>query len=543
VIEPRLQYQLMQLERLRRNARRWRALALCWAVMTGVGVSLWMVRAATSWNVSPLWWSILPAGVLGAFASWILESRRPADLAGLVNAIERDHPELQRLLSTALEQKPDAASGRYHYLQLRVVNQVLTHPQRSLWRRKLRRKLFVARSAHAVTLTGFVTIFLLGFAAVRHPASGSRRAGEIVVAPGDAQVERGTGLVITARFDGQPPSDATLVMVWASGRTSRIPLEHHLADPVFGTSLSEVMESSSYYVEYGAKKTRDYRITVFEYPALIRADAALRFPQFTGLTNKTIPDTLRVSAVEGTILAYTFQLNKPVVQARLVGSEETRSLAVHSNAVATLDDMVLTNGGRFALQLIDAGGRTNKSITDIFIQVLPDRRPDLKLAFPRGDQRVSSLQELQLQAGAVDDFGLLKYGFGFGVAGQEPNLVESGKNAAANDKRQFDQLIALEKLGVEVDQLISYFVWADDYGPDGQVRRTYSDMFFAEVRPFEEIFRPDQSGAAEGGNQNQRQGQGQGSQSTRLADLQKQIVIATWKLQREKGNAAGVRIP
>jgi len=60
-----------------------------------------------------------------------------------------------------------------------------------------------------------------------------------------------------------------------------------------------------------------------------------------------------------------------------------------------------------------------------------------------------------------------------------------------------------------------------------QVRRTFGDMFFAEVRPFEEIFRPDQSGAAENENQ-------EGNQGVRLAELQKQIVMATWKLQRDK---------
>jgi len=90
-----------------------------------------------------------------------------------------------------------------------------------------------------------------------------------------------------------------------------------------------------------------------------------------------------------------------------------------------------------------------------------------------------------------------------------------------------------------VDQLVTYFAWADDYGPDGQARRTFSDIFFAEVRPFEEIYRADQSGAGEnpGENQNQNQNQNQGgggNQSPRLAELQKQIVIATWKLQPGK---------
>jgi len=60
------------------------------------------------------------------------------------------------------------------------------------------------------------------------------------------------------------------------------------------------------------------------------------------------------------------------------------------------------------------------------------------------------------------------------------------------------------------------------------VRRTFSDIFFAEVRPFEEIFRADQSGASE----SQTGSQNGGNQSARLAELQKQIVIATWKLQQ-----------
>jgi hypothetical protein len=108
--------------------------------------------------------------------------------------------------------------------------------------------------------------------------------------------------------------------------------------------------------------------------------------------------------------------------------------------------------------------------------------------------------------------------------------VELGGPTRADEKRDFTNMVALEKLGVNVDQLVSYFAWADDYGPDGQVRRTFSDMFFAEVRPFEEVFRADQSDADQsGGNQG-----GGGNQATKLAELQKQIVIATWKLQRDK---------
>ena len=55
-------------------------------------------------------------------------------------------------------------------------------------------------------------------------------------------------------------------------------------------------------------------------------------------------------------------------------------------------------------------------------------------------------------------------------------------------------------------------------------------MFFAEVRPFEEIFRQgarQQQQQQEGGMQG-----GQQSPSQKLSELQKEIINATWKLQR-----------
>lgn len=297
----------------------------------------------------------------------------------------------------------------------------------------------------------------------------------------------------------------------------------------------EVAEDELYHIEYRGKQTRDYQIRVFDFPALTRANAELHYPDYTGLTNKTIPDTLRISAVEGTRLTYKLELNKPVVRASFISKEQSLRLNVQTNAVASLDAFTLTNNARYSLELVDSEGRTNKSPAEFVIQVLPNRPPEIKIAFPRGDQRVSRLEEIQLEGEARDDFGLLKYGVGFGVAGQEPQFIELGQSAPANEKREFTHQITLEKLGVEIDQLVSYFAWAEDYGPDGQVRRTFSDMFFAEVRPFEEIFRADQSGAP--ANQNQQDSQGgdqSGNQSPKLAEMQKQIVIATWKLQRTK---------
>ena len=277
---------------------------------------------------------------------------------------------------------------------------------------------------------------------------------------------------------------------------------------------------------------------VFEYPALLRADAALRYPAYTGLSNRVILDTLRVSAVEGSHLNYTLQLNKPVARARLAGPDQSLDLVSQSNAVVALPEFLLTNSARYSLELVDADGRSNKFPTEFVLLALTNRRPEVKLVFPRGDPRVSKLEELQLRASASDDFGLLKYGIGFGIAGDQPQLVELGHSAPANTLRNFEYLISLEALNIDVDQAVAYFAWADDYGPDGKPRRTYSDMFFADVRPFDEIFRADQSGEGNSGGQ-----AGGGNDRVKLAQLQKQIVVATWNLQREQPGALGAQHP
>jgi hypothetical protein len=543
-MEARLQSRLEALAQLLRRARLCRALAISWAAAAAAGLVLFVIQILSGREFHKNVWIVPP--ILGIIMAGIVLRRRRAgdhEILDLIREMESDRPEVRHLISTAAEQKADEESVAFGFLQLRVIEEALAHPRRDAWLQQLRQRLAFAQTAQAGALLALlVVVLVLHRGATRGAAIfESLIAKGITVTPGDTQVERGTALVIAARFGGTPPAEATLVLNSETGKELRMPMARQLADPIFGASIPEVSEAGVYHIDYGGKKTRDFKITVFEFPALVRADAELRYPAYTGLTNRTIRDALRVSAVTGSHLGYTLQLNKPVVRARLAGAAQSLTLAAQSNAVAVLPEFVLANSGRYALELVDAEGRSNKFATEFVMQALTNQRPEVRLVFPRGDPRVSRLEELQLQAEASDDFGLLRYGFGFGVAGQEPQIIERGQSAPANARRQFDYLVPLEKLGVEADQAVAYFAWADDYGPDGQARRTFSDMFFAEVRPFDEIFRPDQSGGSENGSQSGSQGGG--NERVRLAELQKQIVVATWNLQRQKTGADGAQHP
>jgi hypothetical protein len=86
--------------------------------------------------------------------------------------------------------------------------------------------------------------------------------------------------------------------------------------------------------------------------------------------------------------------------------------------------------------------------------------------------------------------------------------------------------LALENENAEPRQLISYHFWAEDKGPRGEERRSMSDMFFADVRHFEDIFREAEAPPSEPGPPKK-------GESDKLIDLQKQVVNASWKLVRD----------
>ena len=117
----------------------------------------------------------------------------------------------------------------------------------------------------------------------------------------------------------------------------------------------------------------------------------------------------------------------------------------------------------------------------------------------------------------TDDFGVVRTGVSYALGGDEPQEIELPTHSHRRPgrvQRQKEQslahLIEFESLQAKPDQLVSYFVWAEDIGPDGKPRRTMSDMYFAEVRPFEEIFRQGEQPSES--EQQQQQGSKAGNQ-------------------------------
>ena len=549
MIEPLLKSQLEPMARRRRRLNLWKALTLLWAFLS-LGVlsawgGLWLVDRFSGWHTSLS--SVIPSeapwvavvALIAGFWTWQREKKWEPDFHKIAVEIEEKNPSLHALLRTAVEQQAETPGGTLNYLQERVVREAVAESFKSNWVESVsERKVFGWQLVHAASLLALILILIQMNFFSRHGGSLPNRgalAGGMSVSPGDTSIEKGNSLVVLARFDSRPPAEVALVLIDPANNERRLPLSKNLDDPVFGGSVPEVATDFKYRVVYGAKKTRDYKVSVFEHPRLERADAQVHYPPYTGLGEKRIEDTHRISAVEGSRVDFSLQLNKPVVSARLLGKDKSILTLVTTphRASAILTNLELVTSQSYGLQLVDSDGRTNKVPAQFVFDVLKNRTPELKILSPRGDQRVSALQEIRFQGEVWDDFGVKAYGLSYSVPGGQTKIIALNPGASttnlSREKQAFSYLLKLEELGVAPDDLVSYFVWADDIGPDGKIRRTSSDMYFAEIRPFEEIFRQSQSGGGESSGEQQ-----QGNQSTKLAELQKQIINATWKLQRQE---------
>ena len=533
---PELKHALRPVARRQQRAVLWRTLGVCWAAAAGVTLALVWLQRQSGWTSSLALPGMVLLALVAALVLALRQRRRETDWREVAREIEACHPELDGRLLTAVQQEPQAGT-ELNYLQRRLLDEVLLLRRQKDWSDAFAGKgSRLAMPAHWLALALFVAV-LPGLRTHGSRALLSREFSTgVTVLPGDAALERGSTLVVLARFSGPLPAAVDWVIGRPPGTVQRLPLVKSLADPVFGGTLPDVTSNLSYHVEYAGKQTRDFSVTVFEHPRLERADAGLVFPEYTAQAPQHIENTRRVTAVEGSRLDLTLQLNKPVVSARLVGRGKAGTaipLLVETNrAAASLKEFPLETNAAYELQLVDAEGRTNKVQSQFVFSVLKNRTPELRLALPRGDVRPSPLEEVSFEGTVWDDFGVHAYGVGYDLVGQETKFIELGREVPAKQKHPFQYLLRLEPLGLEPNQLVSWFVWADDTGPDGKVRRTSGDLFFAEVRPFEEVFREGQG--MDG--QSQQQGGQAGSQTSRLAELQKQIISATWKLLHRENN-------
>ena len=493
-----------------------------WANVEGIGVLI----------------VFLVAALVSRFFVRMHVSKWEPDYLAVARNVERQHPDLHAVLVTAVEQLPEGDSGALNFLQQRVVAEAVVEIRKRDCLETVPRWQPLGAVVLQVAMLAWLAISYSGLMGIRSETPRrvvSPAQDGVTVTPGDVEIEKGSGLVVLAKFGSSVPSEAVLVLSPANKPVLRIPLVRNLDDPVFGGGVPEVTGDLSYRVEYAGRASRDFHVKVFEHPRLDRADARVVYPEFANLPDKVIADTRRVSAPQGAKVHVAFHLNKPVQSASLVAKDGSAVplLVDSAKAVVELKDFPVGESKVWELKLKDVEGRENKLAATFTLDALSNRRPELKVITPKGDQRVSQIEEIAFRVDAWDDFGLRAAGISYSIGGGETKELVLARDSKPDEKLHLEHLLKLEGIGVKEDELVSWHVWAEDVGPDGKPRRTEGDMFFAEVRPFEEIYRPGDESAGE-----PPPGGGQGEEATKLAELQKQIISATWNLKRAEDAAS-----
>ena len=541
-IDPRLEKELLQAAQRHRDNHLFRGKIRRWCIAS-VLIGLCMGLRWVMVEFEPYAFPVACLVVAATLILNLLESRRtPLNYRETGKRVEEDFPELDKVLTTALEQQPK--DGKYNFLQEKVIDEALHSSLFQYWEDTGKRSHALFQLGYIASLLGALALAGLvyhskgwpgwsGGAPLSIPAMAS---SSVEVTPGNVELQRGSAVVVAARFMGHLPKSAILQTQASSGKAMSFPMARSLSDPVFAHTLPAVNEDTLYAVTFEEGKTESYTLSVYDLPKLIQADAYLEYPDYTGLTSRRIEDTRRVSAVEGTRLEYTFLVNKPVAQALLVDKTTDFIELEPANPQGTrfTTSLTLDESRHFHLHLKDEAGRNNAYPPDFNIVALPNKRPKIKVNFPKGDQRVSPIEELTLEAEAKDDFGLTDYGVALAVGANNPVYISLKKGDSAILDADFHHTAALEENAVEPDDLVTWFAYADDNGPDGESRRTTSDLFYAEVRPLEEIFRQGESGGGGmGGMGGRREGE--------LLERQRQIAIATWKLLQRGDGDSGFR--
>ena len=190
---------------------------------------------------------------------------------------------------------------------------------------------------------------------------------------------------------------------------------------------------------------------------------------------------------------------------------------------------------------------------DFFITVVPDEKPVLEILEPARDWKATGIEEVMARFKAGDDFGLRSLELRYSVNGVEQPKIAFG---GVRGKKEFraGRLFQLEELGEALVEapappalapgasaeplpppappaglipgdLISYYATASD----GR-NETRTDIYFIEIQPFNRSF--SQSQQSGGG------GQG-GGQQDEISRREKEIIVATWNLIKERDAGDG----
>jgi hypothetical protein len=161
------------------------------------------------------------------------------------------------------------------------------------------------------------------------------------------------------------------------------------------------------------------------------------------------------------------------------------------------------------------------------IDVLPDRPPTVQFIKPGRDQKVLSVDEVYTEARAEDDYGVAKLDLVYSVNGSDEHVLPLHEGTRAIKDVAAGYTFMLEGLKLEPGDVVSYYARATDNNAISGAQHASTDIYFMQVRPYENDYRQQQGGGGGGG------GGGQPNDAGQLSQKERDIIAATFKTTRD----------
>ena len=347
--------------------------------------------------------------------------------------------------------------------------------------------------------------------------------GTLDVEPGDVRMMAGQPLRVRARLSGTrgAPARTPPTLTVLDSPTPRVVEMRATADGYLA-EFPSVRDSFVYRVSAATLTSRDYRVEALVAPRVRRIDVQYAYPAFTGLAPRVEEDGGDIYGPAGTEVRLLVHTDKAIAEGTLVLSDGRRVGLEGTGAGPFTATFPSETDGSYTVAVTDIDGLSNSGNTAYFIRTTFDLVPEVAVLRPWGDREITSLEEVTIEVRAEDDYRVGALALVYAVVGRREQSMAFETPARAQTVTGSHTLYA-EDLGVAPGDFITYYARARDVGYGGQSREARSDIFFLEIRPFDNEFEEAQS----------RSGTGRDVEDVgTLAAVQKEIIVATWRLDQ-----------
>jgi hypothetical protein len=495
--------------------------------------------ASAVWTLRLLSLTVL-AGTI--YVACVKPLRRRVSDARVALYLEEREPSLGGLLASAVDTRRAPDHDVSPRLAARVAEQALEACRRldygdAAEAYNLRRawlRLGLAMLATALLAAWPPQFLRFGAPALLMPWTGAADYSpyRIDLQPGDIEIPRGGDQLISARIPGYDGDDVLLFTSRDDGRSwQQASMSIGAEASIFEAFLFDLDRHLDYYVSGAGQQSPVHRISVAEIPAIEEIALRYHFPEYTLLAPQTLTGSGDINALRGTRVEVMIRPTIDIPGGELL-LDDGRAIALGRSADDSwVGEIRVEADATYRVRLQRASGVSVDASPDYRIQVLDDRHPNVSILSPGRDTKVSMVEEALLRVSASDDQGIADLQLVMSVNGAAEeviDLIPAAKNSASGREVEAEHVLFLEQLDLRPGDLISYYVKARDRAPENRDRTATSDMFFYQVRPFSTHYRNASQQGGGGGSQGGQQQQGH------LSEQQKQFVVATFKMIRDR---------